>query len=275
VPSAKRARQRAARDDKLAEMEKAKKRSRALRRVIIAVVIAGAITGIVYLVTEPGSKPASSGTTTTSSSTTTSTTPSTTTTTIPTVATATAPTCPTGNVKRHINFTHAPPTCINLHDTYLATVKTDVGNFVIRMPAAQNPAAVNNFVFLAGWKFYDGIIFHRVIPGFMNQGGDPTGTGTGGPGYQWTGNSPRGCGQHCYRLGVVAMANSGTPTSNGSQFFIMNTAHATLAPDYTRFGRVTSGISVIERIAAGGTQSGTPTVVHHMISVTITSIPSS
>jgi cyclophilin family peptidyl-prolyl cis-trans isomerase len=272
VPSAKRARQRAARDEKLAEIEKTKKRSRAIRRVLVAIVIAGAITGIVYLITEPGSKPSASTTTTSS---TTTTTPPTTTTTVPTVTAATAPTCPHGNEERHINFTHAPPTCIDVHATYLATVKTDVGTFVIRLPAPQNPVAVNNFVFLSRWKFYNGIVFHRVIPGFMNQGGDPTGTGTGGPGYQWTGNKPHGCGEHCYTLGVVAMANSGTPASNGSQFFIMNTAHAVLAPDYTRFGQVTSGANVIKTIADGGTQSGTPSVVHHMISVTISTIPSS
>jgi cyclophilin family peptidyl-prolyl cis-trans isomerase len=277
VPSAKRERQRAARDEKLAEMEKAKKRSRALRRVIIAIVIAGAITGIVYLITEPGSKPAA---TTTTSSSTTSTTASTTTTTQPTVTTATAPTCPTGTVERHIKFTHAPPTCIDVHATYLATVKTDVGTFVIRLPAAQNPVAVNNFVFLSRWHFYNGIIFQRVIPGFMNQGGDPTGTGAGGPGYQWTGNTPKGCTTTrtrgtCYPLGAVAMANSGTPSTNGSQFFIMNTNGYPLPALYTRFGQVTSGISVVKAIAASGSQSGTPTVVHHMISVTITTAPSS
>jgi cyclophilin family peptidyl-prolyl cis-trans isomerase len=154
-----------------------------------------------------------------------------------------------------------------------ATVKTDVGTFVFRMDTATSPVAVNNFVFLARYHFYDGIIFHRVIPGFVVQGGDPTGTGAGGPGYSFTGNTPpASCTAKgdCYATGDVALANDKNPTSDGSQFFIVVPGGAgSLQDNYTLIGKVTSGMNVVNAIAADGSSSGTPTKTHHMISVTI------
>ncbi len=156
--------------------------------------------------------------------------------------------------------------CINPQGTYSATVTTDVGTFVIKLDPTIAPKTVNNFVYLARYHFYDGVIFHRVIPGFVVQGGDPTGTGTGGPGYTFADELPA---PGSYKIGTVAMANSGKNT-NGSQFFIVVGASGTQLPNqYSIFGQVTSGMSVVNQIAADGTASGTPTKVHKMISVTI------
>lgn len=181
---------------------------------------------------------------------------------------AIAPVCPpvNGSAKREIAFTKAPPMCINTSANYTAIVKTDVGTFDIALNAKEAPKTVNNFVFLARYHFYNGIIFHRVIPGFVVQGGDPTGTGAGGPGYKFADELPKA---GAYKLGSVAMANSG-PNTNGSQFFIVvGTQGEQLPPKYSLFGQVTKGMSVVQKIAADGTPSGTPSVVHKMISVTI------
>ena len=110
-----------------------------------------------------------------------------------------------------------PPMTINENGSYTALMKTSMGNITIRLDPTQAPKTVNNFVFLSKQGFYDGVTFHRVIPGFMIQGGDPTGTGSGGPGYQFADELPH-AGQ--YKIGSVAMANAG-PNTNGSQFFII------------------------------------------------------
>lgn len=184
---------------------------------------------------------------------------------------AAAPVCPpaSGSKTRVIAFTKAPPMCINPAASYTAIVKTDVGTFDIALNAKAAPITVNNFVFLARYHFYDGVIFHRVIPGFVVQGGDPTGTGSGGPGYTIPDELPKA---GSYKLGSVAMANTGQPNTGGSQFFIVvGTQGEQLPPSYSLFGQVTSGMSVVQKIAAdGGTApTGTPKVVHKMISVTI------
>lgn len=156
--------------------------------------------------------------------------------------------------------------CINTSASYTAVVKTDVGTFDIALNAKEAPKTVNNFVFLARYHYFDGITFHRVIPGFVVQGGDPTGTGAGGPGYTFADELPKA---GAYKLGSVAMANSG-PNTNGSQFFIVvGPQGEQLQPNYSLFGQVTSGMSVVQKIAANGTPGGTPSVVHKMISVTI------
>ncbi len=157
--------------------------------------------------------------------------------------------------------------CINPSASYSATVTTDVGTFTIALNASIEPKTVNNFVYLARYHYFDGIIFHRVIPGFVVQGGDPTGTGTGGPGYEFADELPPG---QSYKIGTVAMANAG-PNTNGSQFFIVvGPAGTSLPYQYSIFGTVSSGMNVVQKIAADGSASGTPTVVHKMISVTIT-----
>jgi cyclophilin family peptidyl-prolyl cis-trans isomerase len=164
---------------------------------------------------------------------------------------------------------------IDTSKTYLATVKTDVGTFVITLDAKASPIAVNSFVFLADHQFFNCVIFHRVIPGFVVQGGDPTGTGSGGPGYSFTEEGPPTATPQ-YPLGAVAMANSNSPsthdpTTNGSQFFIVTGSSGESLPnDYVLFGQVTSGMSVVNKINDDGSTAGVPpTVTHRMLSVTI------
>jgi cyclophilin family peptidyl-prolyl cis-trans isomerase len=125
----------------------------------------------------------------------------------------------------------APELTIDLDKSYSATLDTNHGEIVVEFDAVRSPQAVNNFVFLAREGFYDGVIFHRVIEGFMIQGGDPTGSGTGGPGYRFR-DEIEGTGS--YDRGVVAMANAG-PNTNGSQFFICHN-DAGLPHSYTIFG---------------------------------------
>ncbi len=147
-------------------------------------------------------------------------------------------------------YTTAPEMTINRTKAYTATLKTDAGDIVIALTAKETPITVNNFVFLAREKFYDGTIFHRTISGFMIQGGDPQGTGMGGPGYKFADEPFSGA----YTRGTVAMANSG-PNTNGSQFFIMHKDSA-LPPSYVIFGKVLSGIEVVDQIAGAPTKPG-------------------
>jgi cyclophilin family peptidyl-prolyl cis-trans isomerase len=270
VPTEKRARQRALRDQKYAVVERSMRQRRRLRRAGSFVVVGGVVVALIFLLSShsPAKKAATTTTTTTTA----------TTTTIPTTTTAAtdaiAPACPpaAGSAKRETAFTKAPALCISATATYAATVKTDVGTFVITMPAAKSLLAVNNFVFLSRYHFYDSTIFHRVIPSFVVQGGDPTGTGSGGPGYQFTGNTPpTKCQPNCYPLGSVALANSSSsPKTDESQFFVtVGASGVQLPPEYTLFGTVTSGMAVVDKIAKDGTAAGTPKVTHHIISVTI------
>jgi len=124
-------------------------------------------------------------------------------------------------------------------------IKTTMGDIVIQVMPDQGPNAASNFVYLVKNGFYNGTIFHRVIPGFMIQGGDPTGTGRGGPGYQFANDQVN----IAYSKGIVAMANAGRDT-NGSQFFIMVDNYP-LPPDYSIFGKVILGQEVADAIAAG------------------------
>jgi cyclophilin family peptidyl-prolyl cis-trans isomerase len=140
----------------------------------------------------------------------------------------------------------APPSIdIDLAKSYSATLHTNHGDVEIVFDAENSPQTVNNFVFLARDGFYDGVIFHRVISGFMAQGGDPTGTGRGGPGYKFRDELE---GPGTYSRGTVAMANSG-PNTNGSQFFIMHNDYG-LPHSYSIFGKVTEGMDVVDAIAA-------------------------
>ncbi len=132
--------------------------------------------------------------------------------------------------------------------SYSATLSTNHGDITIDLDAGRSPLAVNNFVALARDGFYDGVIFHRVISGFMVQGGDPTGTGRGGPGYKFRDELE---GDGTYSRGTVAMANAG-PNTNGSQFFICH-ADVGLPHSYTIFGSVTDGMDAVDKIAATAT----------------------
>ena len=168
----------------------------------------------------------------------------------------------------------APATIIDTAKEYSATVKTDVGTFVIALDAKDAPQTVNNFVFLAQHRFFDCVIFHRVIPGFVDQTGDPTGTGSGGPGYTIPDEPPAKAANAAdqYPLGSVAMANTGQPHSGGSQWFVVAGAQGESLPNsYSLFGHVTSGMNVVEKINAQGSASGVPPdVTHRMLKVTIT-----
>ena len=143
-----------------------------------------------------------------------------------------------------------PELSIDLSKSYAATLHTNHGDIAIDLQAERSPQAVNNFVFLAREGFYDGVIFHRVISGFMIQGGDPDGTGRGGPGYQFRDELE---GSPGYGRGTVAMANAG-PNTNGSQFFICH-ADAGLPHAYSIFGKVSSGMDAVDLIAASSTDN--------------------
>ena len=191
-------------------------------------------------------------------------------------ATSVAAGCPKNpaTVLKKPKWSSAPATIIDTSKSYSATVKTDVGTFVIALDAKAAPQTVNNFVFLAQHHFFDCVIFHRVIPGFVDQTGDPTGTGSGGPGYTIPDELPTKASNPAnqYPLGSVAMANTGQPHSGGSQWFIVaGTQGESLPNSYSLFGRVTSGMSVVEKINAQGSSSGVPPdVTHRMLKVTIT-----
>lgn len=141
-------------------------------------------------------------------------------------------------------YNSPPEMTIDLARTYTATLHTSEGPITLELDPERSPLAVNNFVFLAQEGYYNGCVFHRVIEGFMIQGGDPTGTGRGGPGYRFRDELE---GEGSYRRGTLAMANAG-PNTNGSQFFIMH-KDAGLPHSYTIFGKVTTGMEVVDSIA--------------------------
>ena len=140
-------------------------------------------------------------------------------------------------------FDEPPERIIGTSKTYVATIKTEKGDVVVEL-FSDVPITTNNFVFLACKGFYDGVTFHRVILGFVAQGGDPTGSGSGGPGYAIP-DEPDG--QHTFEAGVISMAKSG-PNTTGSQFFITYTPQPQLEPDFTVFGRVTDGMDVLGQL---------------------------
>ena len=143
-----------------------------------------------------------------------------------------------------------PPRIIDPEAAYTAVINTTEGSITVELLTEDAPATVNNFVFLAREGFYDNVIFHRAIEGFMIQGGDPTGTGAGGPGYRFD-DEPV---QRPYTRGIMAMANAG-PNTNGSQFFLMH-ADYPLPPNYTIFGQATSGLETIDAIATAPKKPG-------------------
>ena len=155
--------------------------------------------------------------------------------------------CPAadGSSPKVQEFNEIPAMCIDVSKRYTATLSTSLGDMVIALDAAAAPLTVNNFVFLARYHYYEGVIFHRIIQGFMCQGGDPTGTGRGGPGYRFADELPK---PGRYEIGSVAMANAG-PNTNGSQFFIVSGPNGVgLAPNYSLFGKVVKGLEVLEQM---------------------------
>jgi peptidylprolyl isomerase len=143
-------------------------------------------------------------------------------------------------------YSSAPPMQIDTSKQYFAHVRMENGGeFVIQLYPDKAPTTVNNFIFLARQGYFDGVRFHRVLEGFMAQTGDPTGTGSGGPGYSFANEAND---LKFDREGVVAMANTGQPNSNGSQFFIMFRPYGLSESDYTIFGQVISGMNVVNAI---------------------------
>jgi cyclophilin family peptidyl-prolyl cis-trans isomerase len=145
------------------------------------------------------------------------------------------------------SYSAPPQMALDPAKTYSATIDTTAGTMTAELFASEAPKTVNNFVFLARDGFYNDVIFHRVIRGFMVQGGDPTGTGRGGPGYRFDDEPVT----RPYNRGILAMANAG-PNTNGSQFFVMHADYG-LPPNYTIFGRLTSGEDVLDKIATAQT----------------------
>jgi cyclophilin family peptidyl-prolyl cis-trans isomerase len=299
VPSEKRARQRAAREARLAAEARSKKRRQQFRNIGIVVVVAGVVIGIVFLVsgnstpkksnlavsTTTTTKPGAT-TTTAKGATTTTGAPSTTTTVATAASNAKAQSaanavavkagCPANPATRVNTFTYpsAPAMTIDTNRLYSASIVTTAGTFEVALNAKSAPITVNNFVFLAQKGYYHCVIFHRVIPGFMDQTGDPTGKGTGGPGYTIKDeNPPKPASGVQYPIGSLAMANTGQPNSGGSQFFIVTGPTGESLPNtYALFGRVISGLNVVNAINAQGSAQGVPpNVTQRILSITISS----
>jgi cyclophilin family peptidyl-prolyl cis-trans isomerase len=258
VPTDKRARKRSAREAKLAALERQRRRRATVRRAITLVVVAVVVVGLFFLLKggktktketaqDVANKAAVAG------------------------GCASSPTSPLHKP----SWAQPPAMTVDTAKTYKATVKTDTGSFVITLDAAHAPLTVNNFVFLARKNFFNCVEFHRVVPKFMDQTGDPTGTGTGGPGYKFADELPAKATPQ-YPIGSVAMANSG-PNTNGSQFFVVTGPDGeSLAPSYSLFGHVTSGIDVAQKINQDGNTNPSangvpPKVIHRILSVTISS----
>lgn len=164
-----------------------------------------------------------------------------------------------------------PPMSIDQSKEYQATIKTNLGDIIVQLFPEEAPITVNNFVFLARQGFYESIKFHRMMKGFVIQGGDPTGTGFGGPGYQFADEAVT----RDYIAGTLAMANSGANT-NGSQFFItLADLSGQLPKNYTIFGIVTGGSDVVQKIGDvpvtknASDELSLPTVDVHIDSITI------
>ena len=151
------------------------------------------------------------------------------------------------------SYPSPPEMTLDTDKKYAATITTSRGAITVDLFPKDAPKTVNNFVFLAREGYYDGVIFHRIISGFMCQGGDPTGTGRGGPGYKFGDELPK---PGRYEIGSVAMANAG-PNTNGSQFFIVSgPSGVRLPPQYSLFGKVVSGLEVLDEMEKVPTNPG-------------------
>ncbi len=180
------------------------------------------------------------------------------------------PECPAidGSSPRQTSFDGPFDMCIDPSKRYTAEMVTSAGPLTIALDPAAAPTTVNNFVSLARYHYYDGLTFHRVIQGFMLQGGCPEGSGRGGPGYKFQDELPK---PGRYELGSLAMANAG-PNTNGSQFFIISGPSGVgLPPSYSLFGKVVKGLELVDQIEKIATGPGDKPVDDLVIeSVTIT-----
>ncbi len=172
-----------------------------------------------------------------------------------------------GSAPRKQTFDSPHEMGIDPSKRYTATMETSMGTLVIALDAINAPQTVNNFVSLAAQHYYDGVIFHRIINGFMCQGGDPTGTGRGGPGYKFNDEPVK----QKYQIGSVAMANAG-PNTNGSQFFLISGPSGVgLPPQYNHFGQVVKGLEIVDAMQRVDTdRSDRPRTDVVINSVTIT-----
>jgi cyclophilin family peptidyl-prolyl cis-trans isomerase len=287
VGTPKRERQKANRQirlEELARQARSAKRKRTSLYVLIIPILAVLITGLVWLFNRGDDNGSAGNAATTTidpfgtgvptSAVTTTTTP------LPSTiagATITGDTpCPAadGSSARTITFAKAPPTCIDPAKTYTATVATNMGSYTVALDAAAAPITVNNFVVLARYHYFDSTICHRAIPGFMVQCGDPSATGTGGPGYTITDELPPA---NSYKIGSLAMANTGQPNTGSSQFFLITGNDGVQLPaTYSLFGQVTDGLdTTVKSLDAAGnsdpSSNGVPPAQQIVIeSVTIT-----
>jgi cyclophilin family peptidyl-prolyl cis-trans isomerase len=275
MATTKRERQKAARRIKMEEQQRRAKRRQNTRRGIIVAIVAVLVLGTGALLF---SNKTPTTTTTTAAPTTTTTAPSKYASVQKHVnAVAVAAGCPASPTTRvnTLTWSKAPAMTINTSATYDAHFDTTAGDFVVQLDAKTAPITTNNFVFLAEHKFYNCVIFQRVIPGFAIQGGDPTGTGGGSPGYTIADEYPK-AGSPTYPLYSLAMANATTPHTGGSQFFfITGTSGESLPNTYTLFGQTVSGQSVLKTINGYGNTSSSangvpPLVIERMLKVTIT-----
>ena len=263
--TAKRERQKAGRQSRRVEAEIAAKKSKRNRNMrnysIYGIVLLLVAVGIFFAVRDDGDDATASPDTTAPGSTVA---PGT------TVFSYGTTECPptTGATERKATFTAPFKQCIDVAKTYTALIKTNKGDLTVKFDPIQAPGTVNNFVSLALNKYFDGVPCHRIIPSFVVQCGDPTGSGTGGPGYKFADELPR-AGQ--YKVGSLAMANSG-PNTNGSQFFIITGQQGVdLPPNYSLFGEVTAGAdTTLKALDAVGSAAGTPSEAILIQSVTVT-----
>jgi len=267
VPNEKRARKKELRRAKVEAQRRAEQRSAWARRAGLSVGVAAAVIGsFLWLRASNNTSLAPNTTTTTNSDVSIGTTQ------VQADTIAMNRGCPASTAQR-VNtksWTTAPSMSIDTSKTYTADVSTTAGAFTITLDAAAAPTTVNNFVFLARQHYYDCVIFHRVIPGFAVQGGDPTGTGAGGPGYSIPDELPTAP----YTLYSVAMANSG-PNTSGSQFFVVTgAAGQALSANYSILGQITGDTAAIKLINDEGNSDPAangvpPQVTHRILSVTI------
>ncbi len=192
---------------------------------------------------------------------------------VTTVTEVSAEACPPtdGSTGQRREFDGYPPMCIDEAGSYSAVIETNFGNLTVELDPAAAPLTVNNFVTLARYRYFDDTVCHRIIPDFVVQCGDPTATGTGGPGYRFRDELPA---VGDYQIGSLAMANSG-PDTNGSQFFIISGDRgAALPPNYSLFGQVTEGLddTLVALDAVGNPESnGVPPLEEvRILSVTVT-----
>jgi cyclophilin family peptidyl-prolyl cis-trans isomerase len=262
MPSEKRERQRAGREARREAARAAQRRAQRRRQVIAIVVVLGLIFGVGALLSLGGDdgetdvEAGDDGTTTTTER--------------AELSFGTTP-CPPaeGAAERTTTFPGAFESCLEEGSDYSASIEFDVGTVEVDLAEDASPVTVNNFVSLARHRFYEEVVCHRVLKGFVVQCGDPEGTGSGGPGYT-IGEEPPASGK--YEIGQLAMAKTGAPNSTGSQFFIIVGENgAQLPPQYSLLGTITSGLEVAKQIEADGADADPtpPAVTHKMLKVTI------